>query len=471
LRVKLLLGEWDKMFVRVIAGTHIGRAERPPREELRMSENDRRVPVDPARFDELAWRGEPVDRGTGPGPAVRSSILDTRLGSSRGRRGAGIGPEGTLLDAFTRMGLVSRLPGYAGTVSKVLELLSSLPSTATSSVSIPSADHLGVLLNIAFWASLQQEEGRPVAVPLLLQSPSTAEDLVFEHPISLDVQAIVKLAPAVHRERRGLGIRAEGSRTLAIWGLTPIIPSALCVDVKGPGLLVVKGMLRNVMIYHAGEATFLEDEDYNTLVRITRLALPADTPTGDRFVDAYWTTRVVDSMRRVGHGGIVLLVPSDSSGWRDALSDTPRYQCSPPFRGLRDALDRLPRNPYAGHALIESEHLQYAADTVGQVTAVDGATVLDMDLKLLAFGAMIQSGQLSIDDVLCVDAGRATAGGVTRPIRELGGARHRAAAEFCCRLQESVAFVASQDGSLTELGWLKATGKLVALLHAERYLL
>ena len=45
--------------------------------------------------------------------------------------------------------------------------------------------------------------------------------------------------------------------------------TALCVDVKGPGLLVVKGMLRNVMIYHAGEATFLEDEDYNTLVRLT----------------------------------------------------------------------------------------------------------------------------------------------------------------------------------------------------------
>jgi Probable sensor domain DACNV len=378
---------------------------------------------------------------------------------------------GTLFDAFTRMGLASRLPGDAGTVSKLLELLSSLPSTATYSVSIPSADHVSVLLNTAFWASLQREEGRPVAVPLLLQSPSTAEDLVFEHSIPLDVQAVVKLAPAVHRERRGLGIRAEGSQALAIWGLTPMTPTALCVDVKGPGLLVVKGMLRNVMIYHAGEATFLEDEDYNTLVRVTRLALPADIPAGDRFVNAYWTTRVVDSMRRAGHGGIVLLVPSGSSGWRDALSDAPKYQCSPPFRGLRDALDRLLPNPYAVNALIESEHLQYAADTVGQVTAVDGATVLDMDLRLLAFGAMIQSGQLSIGDVLCVEAGRAKAGGVTRSIGELGGARHRAAAEFCCRIQESVAFVASQDGLLTELGWLKAEGKLVALLHAERYLL
>ena len=119
--------------------------------------------------------------------------------------------------------------------------------------------------------------------------------------------------------------------------------------------------------------------------------LPADTPAGDRFVNAYWTTRVVDSMRRTGHGGIVLLVPSGPSDWRDALSDAPRYQCSPPFRGLRDALDRLLPNPYAVHALIESEHLQYAADTVGQVTAVDGATVLDMDLRVLAFGAMVIS--------------------------------------------------------------------------------
>ena len=109
---------------------------------------------------------------------------------------------GTWLNALTPVGSASRLPGDAGTVSKLLELLSSLPSTATYSASIPSAAHVSVLLNTAFWASLQQEEGRSVAVPLLLQSPSTAEDLVFERSIPLDVQAVVKLAPAVHRERR-----------------------------------------------------------------------------------------------------------------------------------------------------------------------------------------------------------------------------------------------------------------------------
>jgi hypothetical protein len=378
---------------------------------------------------------------------------------------------GPWLDAFTRAGLASRLPGDARTVSTLMELLGALPRSATYAMSIPSNDHVSVLLNTAFWASLQQEEGRPVAVPLLLRSPSSDEDLVFEHSMPLGIEAVVKLAPAVHRERRGLGIRAEGASRLEIWGLTPMTSAALCVDVKGPGLLVVKGMLRNVMIYHAGEATFLEDEDYDTLVRLTRLALPADTPADDRFVNAYWTTRVVDSMRRTGHGGIVLLVPSGSSDWRDALSDAPKYQCSPPFRGLRDALDRLLPDPYAVNALVESEHLQNAADAVGQVTAVDGATVLDMDLRLHAFGAMIQSGQVSIGDILCVEAGRAKAGGVLRSIRELGGARHRAAAEFCGRIRESVAFVASQDGGLTEFGWLRAEQRVMALLHAERYLL
>jgi hypothetical protein len=77
-----------------------------------------------------------------------------------------VSPNGPMLDAFTRLGLASRLPGDAGSVAKLRELLSSLPRTATHSMSIPSADQVSVLLNIAFWASLQQEEGRPVAVSL-----------------------------------------------------------------------------------------------------------------------------------------------------------------------------------------------------------------------------------------------------------------------------------------------------------------
>ena len=67
---------------------------------------------------------------------------------------------GAMPDAFSGMGLASRLPGDAGTVSKLLRLLRSLPSTPTYSVSIPSADEISALLNTAFWASLQEAEGQ-----------------------------------------------------------------------------------------------------------------------------------------------------------------------------------------------------------------------------------------------------------------------------------------------------------------------
>lgn len=53
-----------------------------------------------------------------------------------------------VLDTLT-MRLVSRLPGDVGTVSTVLALIRDLPSTATALVSIQSAGHLSVLLNIA----------------------------------------------------------------------------------------------------------------------------------------------------------------------------------------------------------------------------------------------------------------------------------------------------------------------------------
>ena len=119
------------------------------------------------------------------------------------------------------LGFGSRLPGDARTVSTVMQLLGSLPRSATYAMSIPSDEHLSVLLNTAFWASLQQEEGRPVAVALLLQSPSSDEDLIFEHSIPLSIEAVVKLAPAIHRERRGLGIRAEGASRPSRSGAPP----------------------------------------------------------------------------------------------------------------------------------------------------------------------------------------------------------------------------------------------------------
>jgi len=80
--------------------------------------------------------------------------------------------------AFTRAGVASRLSGDARTASTLMQLLDSLPRRATYAMSIPSDDHVRVLLNTVFWASLQLEEGRPVAVPLLLRRlrPARIED-------------------------------------------------------------------------------------------------------------------------------------------------------------------------------------------------------------------------------------------------------------------------------------------------------
>jgi hypothetical protein len=138
------------------------------------------------------------------------------------------------------------------------------------------------------------------------------------------------------------------------------------------------------------------------------------------------------------------------------------YPVTPPFRGIAKLMlkDRYERTKTDWQ-----EAFLRAVDIVGGYTAVDGATVLNRNYELLAFGAKIARSGMStpVDQIVTTEP---VLGGtpVTLHPSQNGGTRHLAAAQFVFDQRDAIALVASQDGRFTIFVWSEA----LQMVHAHR---
>jgi hypothetical protein len=82
--------------------------------------------------------------------------------------------------------------------------------------------------------------------------------------------------------------------------------------------------------------------------------------------------------------------------------------------------------------------------SVGYLAAVDGAVLLDSQLRVLGFGAFV-----NIPDQQDKVAYRSAEGVDMVEPRQLGGGRHRSALQFCREYAPAAAVVVSEDGRIT----------------------
>jgi hypothetical protein len=105
---------------------------------------------------------------------------------------------------------------------------------------------------------------------------------------------------------------------------------------------------------------------------------------------------------------------------------------------------------------------------IGQLTAVDGAVIVNDEVQVLAFGAKIKPrhARKSPETLLVSEP---TTGSVPEEVSlaEFGGTRHQSAAQFMFDQRQGVAFVASQDGIMTMLTWDEGAGRVAAVRHIE----
>ena len=319
------------------------------------------------------------------------------------------------------------------------------------------------------------EEGRFPKISIAYLPPEAAgQPLILDHPLPLTASVLRKLAPAVERPEIHLGVWNYG-KELKVWGTTRSIPSFCFVleDIE-PGLLVVKhrrldglGKYANVAVLK-GEVVKVIDEKGTSLpdcpaLLKALLAFTAAATNGPQH-SLNVLVQLSTSMRAHGHGGILLVVPSESSRWRDSIAQPILYSITPSFSTLKELVRQRVDEDDEERRQWESA-VRRAVDTIGGLTAVDGATVINEQYELLAFGAKIRrhEGSAPVDKWVITEPVVGNLPIVVQPT-EHGGTRHLSAAQFVYDQRDALALVASQDGKFTVFAWSPCE----EMVHAHR---
>ena len=334
---------------------------------------------------------------------------------------------------------------------------------------LPDVGTVEALIDAAFWASLQREEGYAPEISLAFLPPKRAvRPLMLAEAMPLSPRALGRLAPAVERPGIHLGVWRDDQGVLRVWGTTRAIPTfCFVLEVLGPGLLVVKhrvqddsAKFRNVAVFEGEEVKVLSREDTDASDHPAMLrSLLAPESAGDRSAEVL--IRLAVSMRAHKRGGTLLVVPAGAQAWRDSIVQPVAYAVDPAFTELRDlVLEDSEEDPIRGH-----ESLGRVVDAVAGLTAVDGATVISDGYEVLGFGVKIQrpDGRPQVERVVVSEPVEGGAAAVVAPL-QLGGTRHSSAAQFAQDQRDAVALVASQDGRFTIFAWSPREG----MVHAHR---
>jgi hypothetical protein len=334
----------------------------------------------------------------------------------------------------------------------------------------PQAPIIEAIIDVAFWASLRKEEGHSPKISIALLPPDKASHpLLFGNRIRLTPHNLTKLAPAVESPGIHLGVWYDNDE-LFVWGTTLAIPGICFVlEVIEPGLLVIKhsridgfGKFVNIAVLKGDEIKVI-DEQNTALLNCPALIdslLNMPQPFADGSVNIM--VELAASMRTHGRGGLVLIVPENSTDWEDSIIYPISYPVTPSFNGIA----KLMKQDICDRAKTDwQEKLLKAIDIVGGFTAVDGATVINRKYELLAFGAKVARSGLSlpVDQIITTEPIVDGAAVMMHPGQN-GGTRHLAAAQFVYDQRDAIALVASQDGRFTIFAW----SQQLEMVHAHR---
>jgi hypothetical protein len=313
---------------------------------------------------------------------------------------------------------------------------------------------LAELLSTVFFASLQTEEGehQPIRVVLATAAEHTQRlrrgRLTFRTPCSCTRRHLLRLARGARSDRISIAVSADG-RGLSIVGLARdrfgADESALIrISALQPGQLEVWVAGERILEYAHG---YVQRPPEDVLlatgpVRSKLLAFAAESGAPAGYIESI--ASVLRHLADHPHGGILVLS-------RELAPETPAHAsfALQPDSHLWDLLNAMRDvSSKAGEADLDHETLrseiQRTIGEIGDMTTLDGATILDRRLGLCGFGIVLPvRSDIAVLEVIDV------AGTVRRPFSlEPYGARHRAAASYAATHPGSLVFIASVSGDI-----------------------
>jgi hypothetical protein len=337
--------------------------------------------------------------------------------------------------------------------------------------SMASAEAIEAVIDAAFRVSLRREEGYIPRLSFAILAPQDAvRPLVFEEALPLTPGGLARVSPAVARSRLHVAVW-DLDDELQAWGTVRSIPLACCVvEVVAPGFLVIKHgpsarsrKFVNVAVLDSDRLKIVDDGAWaiggRPLLVDPVIGSDSDSTPSLDSVDVLHELAV--SMRKHGHGGTLLVVPTDSDSWRESIVHPMPYAVKPRFCRLAE----LAREPGGGRSREFEADLSDAVEVVAGLTAVDGATVITDQYEVIAFGAKIapRDGHLRVERVTVTEPVEGGVSVIVHPTR-LGGTRHFSAVQFVNEQRDTVALVASQDGRFTVFSWSPSD----TMVHAHR---
>lgn len=351
-----------------------------------------------------------------------------------------------------------------------------------------SRAQLAALVNPAFQASLRTEERRPVRFRAFLSERPTQLTVRFDSPLAYNTTELVKIAPTVDSAHRAIVVvpRSPDFEVLEIAGIrdptlsppdyAPRRPRwedhlgffvkhhEWTVSVPGPGSVLVQTLGFPIELRHgriscpfpvhrikAVRAWYREATDGGRL---------GDQTIASALLGQVWQS-ILSEVCEGHHGGTFLVVP-DLQVSEQSLRIKYRLDSDMLIETIRARMSvepKLSHYLYAGKeieptALDDAHVLQRglvrAQDLLASFSRVDGAVVMNRDLRIVGFGAEITLTSPPATNEMVRYGRHPDPLGIPspRPLSDFG-MRHRSAYRFCEAIPGAIAFVVSQDAAIT----------------------
>lgn len=346
---------------------------------------------------------------------------------------------------------------------------------------LPPRNALQKFIDVAFLATLRDEEGQQVrfSVALVLEEDmAVAEGLTTLPPIPLEAAveftaaSLIKLAGAFEPELTTIIVKWNSNESsFSYWGLTFHAPGRnrfveLPIGIKGsanfpPDYFTVVARGRAALTFARGGSQIgTLQAGYFVPAAPTPFTIKSlggyfhsevkKDPLYAKHENQYWLY-VRDAMELLlseasmrGHGGTIVLLPLGFT-LQAGLYAT-KYALKGTF-GLQQALEKCIENKEPFLSGIAFRKLAYETiRRIANLSAVDGALIITFGFEVVTFGATLTAPRSTLLPVIGPD-GYGHTRNTTFDLNRYG-TRHRSAFDFAAAHKGSLVFVISQDGPL-----------------------